>query len=266
MFSKLLFKKAPKLLKSAVRLHPKGYASFSSTGNVEEESFLKNVKDYFDEAISLTNIRADLVPILKEADTVLKVMIPLVRDNGSIEFIPGFRAQHKHHYLPTKGGTRYSEHVDIEECEALACLMTIKCAVVDLPYGGAKGGVKFNPSKYSLREREAITRKYTLELAKKGFIGAQIDVPGPDVGTGANEMGWMQNTYENYYGHIDINSLAVCTGKPLEFGGIDGRVESTGLGVFYATRELLNDQYLMRKYGLTKGFEGKTVIVQVNFR
>lgn len=231
----------------------------------KESSFLEMVNEYFDEAASYTNIRRDILNIIKGADCLLKVMIPLVRDNGSIEFIPGYRCQHKHIHLPTKGGTRYAPEVDVEECEALACLMTVKCAIVDLPFSGAKGGVKINPHKYSKRELETITRKYTLELAKKGFIGAHVDVPGPDLGTGPQIMEWMKDTYEAYYGHSDINALACCTGKPADFGGIEGRTESTGLGVFYAISRIMEREDLLKKYGITKGTKGKTFIVQVLF-
>jgi glutamate dehydrogenase (NAD(P)+) len=202
----------------------------------------------------MTSIRGDLLQILKEANAVLKVNIPLIRDNGSIEFIPAFRSQHKHHYLPTKGGTRYSLDVDVEECEALSLLMTIKCAVVDLPFGGGKGGIKFDKKNYSKREVETLTRKYTLELAKRGFLGAHIDCPGPDLGTGTDEMGWMMDTYEAYYGHTDINAMACCTGKPIEFGGIEGRTESTGLGVFYVIREILEEhENLLKSYSISTG-------------
>ena len=232
----------------------------------KESSFLDMVNEYFDEAASYTNIRPDILNIIKGADCLLKVMIPLVRDNGAIEFIPGFRCQHKHIHLPTKGGTRYAPEVDVEECEALACLMTIKCAIVDLPFSGAKGGVKINPHKYSKRELETITRKYTLELAKKGFIGAHVDVPGPDLGTGPQIMEWMKDTYEAYYGHSDINALACCTGKPTDFGGIEGRTESTGLGVYYAINRIMEREDLLKKYGVTRGTKGKTFIIQVPFK
>lgn len=121
-----------------------------------------------------------------------------MRDNGKIESITAYRAQHKLHRLPTKGGTRFSEHITIEEVEALSCLMTFKCSTANLPYGGAKGGICFNPKKYSAREIESLTRRYTLELAKKRFIGASIDVPGPDLGTGEREMSWMKDTYQTY--------------------------------------------------------------------
>ena len=125
----------------------------------EEPSFLQMVKSNFDSAGKFTDIPKDRLEVYKHCDSVFKVNIPLVRDNGQIEFIPAFRAHHKHHKLPTKGGTRFSEHVDLEEVEALACLMTLKCAVVDLPYGGAKGGIKVDPKKYSARELELLTRR-----------------------------------------------------------------------------------------------------------
>jgi glutamate dehydrogenase (NAD(P)+) len=137
--------------------------------------------------------------------------------------IPAFRCQHKTHKLPTKGGTRYAENVDIEEVEALACLMTLKCSVVNLPYGGAKGGICFNPRNYSAGEIERLTRQYAIKLAKKNSIGAAVDVPGPDVGTSEREMSWMKSTYQAYYGHEDINADAVTTGKFKHLGGISGR-------------------------------------------
>lgn len=247
---------------------PAAQASFSEAKNFgpakegEEPRFLEMVKSYFDEAAKYTNIRRDKLEIYKNCNTVLKVMLPLRRDDGSIEFIPAYRAQHKHHRLPVKGGTRYSLGVDLQEVEALASLMTFKCAVVDLPYGGAKGGIRIDPRKYSDREIESLTRRYTLELAKKGFIGAAIDVPGPDMGTSTREMSWMKDTYQMFFGHIDINATGCCTGKAISQGGISGRTESTGLGVFYGVREFLNDTALMQKNGITPGIDGKTMIIQ----
>jgi len=227
-----------------------------------EPRFLEMVKQYFDEAGKYTTIPPDMLELYKNCNTVLKIQFPLVRDNGKIEFIAAYRAQHKHYKLPTKGGTRYAPTVDIQEVEALSCLMTLKCAVVDLPYGGAKGGVRIDPRHYSTRELESITRRYTLELAKKGFIGAGIDVPGPDLGTGTREMSWMKDTYKTFFGQNDINCEACCTGKALSQGGISGRTESTGLGVYFAVRELVNDPSLMQKVGLEPGVAGKTFIVQ----
>lgn len=137
--------------------------------------------------------------------------------------IPAFRCQHKTHKLPTKGGTRYAENVDIEEVQALACLMTLKCSVVNLPYGGAKGGIRFNPKNYSIGEIQRLTRQYAIKLAKRNSIGAAIDVPGPDLGTSQRQMSWMKSTYQAYYGHQDINTDAATTGKIKRLGGISGR-------------------------------------------
>lgn len=176
--------------------------------------------------------------------------------------IPAFRCQHKTHKLPTKGGTRYAPNVDIEEVEALACLMTLKCSIVNLPYGGAKGGICFNPRAYSLAEVERLTRLYAMKLAKKNSIGAAVDVPGPDVGTSTREMSWMKSTYQSMFSHEDINYDAVTTGKAKNLGGISGRTESTGLGVFYATKQCLSHPEVVKNLGVGLGIKGKTFIVQ----
>jgi len=227
-----------------------------------EPRFLEMVKLYFDKAAALTEIRPDLLKAIKECNLTVKINIPLRRDDGSVEVLTAYRAQHSHHKLPTKGGTRYAMNVDIQEVEALATLMTLKLAVADLPYGGAKGGIRLDPRKYSKTELERATRRYTIELAKKGFIGAAIDVPGPDMGTDQQVMNWMKDTYELIYGGHDINAAGCCTGKSLTQGGIDGRVESTGLGVFYGIRELMDNEDFAKKLGMTKGIAGKTFIIQ----
>jgi glutamate dehydrogenase (NAD(P)+) len=234
----------------------------SSGGGKAEPSFLEMVQLYFDRAGKMTGIKSDLLKYYKYADAVVKFHIPLIRDNGDIEVIPAYRAQHKTYRLPMKGGTRFSEHVTIDEVEALATLMTLKCAVADLPYGGAKGGIAFNPRNYSVREIESLTRSYTIELIKKNFIGAAIDVPGPDLGTGQREMSWMKDTYQNLVGHSDINAAGCVTGKAQNQGGISGRMESTGLGVYYATREMLANDHICQKLGCEKGLQGKKFIVQ----
>lgn len=176
--------------------------------------------------------------------------------------IPAFRCQHKTHKLPTKGGTRYASNVDVEEVEALACLMTIKCSIVNLPYGGAKGGIAFNPKNYSVGEIERLTRQYAMKLAKKNSIGAAVDVPGPDVGTSTREMSWMKSTYQSLFAHEDINYDAVTTGKAKIMGGISGRTESTGLGVFYAAKQCLNHPEVAKSLGVQMGVSGKTFIIQ----
>ena len=172
------------------------------------------------------------------------------------------RAQHSTHKLPVKGGTHYSDHVDLQEVEALASLMTFKLAIADVPFGGAKGGVKIDPRKYSKSEIERVTRKYTMELIKKGFIGAQVDCLGPDMGTNEQVMTWIMDTYKNVRGEQDINAEGCCTGKYISQGGIAGRAESTGLGVYYAVRELLDTQSFVDRVNLSLGIKDKTFIVQ----
>jgi glutamate dehydrogenase (NAD(P)+) len=140
--------------------------------------------------------------------------------------------------------------------------MTLKLSVHNIPYGGAKGGVKIDPKKYSERELLRVTRRYTLELAKKNFIGAGIDVPGPDLGTNEQIMNCMKDTYTTLYGEKDVNSVGCVTGKSVSQGGIEGRTESTGLGVFYGIREVCNNKEMAEKYGYEIGIENKTFIVQ----
>jgi glutamate dehydrogenase (NAD(P)+) len=150
----------------------------------------------------------------------------------------------------------------MEETEALSALMTLKLSVHNIPYGGAKGGVKIDPKKYSEKELLRVTRRYTLELAKKNFIGAGIDVPGPDLGTNEQIMNCMKDTYTTLYGEKDVNSVGCVTGKSVSQGGIEGRTESTGLGVFYGIREVLNNENYAEKYGFQQGVKDKTFIVQ----
>lgn len=140
--------------------------------------------------------------------------------------------------------------------------MTFKLAIADVPFGGAKGGVKINPREYSQGELERVTRKYTMELIKKGFIGAQVDCLGPDMGTNEQIMTWIKDTYVSVCGERDINAEGCCTGKFVSQGGISGRAESTGLGVYYSIRECLGIESFYEKAGLTKGIKGKTFAVQ----
>lgn len=228
----------------------------------QEPRFLEMVKMHFDNAAKYSNVDPGLLDVIKQCNTAIRFNIPLRRDNGELETITCYRAQHSHHRLPCKGGTRYAPDVNLPEVEALASLMTFKLSVHDIPFGGAKGGIRINPKKYSQNEIERVTRRYTIELAKKGFIGAAIDVPGPDMGTNAQTMTWMKDTYMSIYGEKDINFEACTTGKFVEQGGIDGRTESTGLGVYYGIRELLNDDKFAKKSKLSKGIQGKTFAVQ----
>jgi glutamate dehydrogenase (NAD(P)+) len=228
-----------------------------------EPEFLEMVELFFDKACAkLTEIPKCYLDVVKKTKSVVCFNFPLVRDNGSIESIQGYRAQHSTHVLPCKGGIRYSPHVDMDETQALATLMTLKCAVHNIPYGGGKGGVKIDINNYSQRELLRITRRYTIELAKKNFIGPGIDVLAPDMGTSQWTMNCMKDTYVNLYGEKDINAVGCVTGKSVSQGGIEGRVEGTGLGVFYGIREACSNEELAKKYGFTTGLSDKTYIVQ----
>jgi len=228
----------------------------------EEPRFLEQVQMFFNRAAAKTGISEDYLDLIKTCDTVIRFNIPLRRDNGTIENITCYRAQHKHHQLPTKGGTRYSEHIDLQEVMALASLMTFKLAIAGVPFGGAKGGCNMDPTKYSQSELERLTRRYTMELAKKGFIGPGVDCLGPDMGTNEQTMTWIKDTYVSLHGERDINAEGCATGKFITQGGIQGRTESTGLGVYYGTRELLNTDSFCDKAGLSKGIRDKKFIVQ----
>jgi len=139
--------------------------------------------------------------------------------------------------------------------------MTLKCSTTNLPYGGGKGGICADPKKLSLSELERVWRAFAYEYTRRGYITPMSDVAAPDMNSGPREMAWITDVYRGLKGDEDINANGVVTGKPLELGGIDGRTEATGLGMFYTVRELLDDPYLLKKLGLTKGIKGKTCIV-----
>lgn len=223
-------------------------------------SFFKSVENYVDKAAAFTDIPKGLVEQIKACNLVLQIRFP-VRVGNDYQVIEAYRVQHSHHRLPTKGGIRYAESVDQDEVMALAALMSYKCALVDVPFGGAKGGIKINPANFTVEQLQSITRRYTTELVKKNFIGPGIDVPAPDYGTGPREMAWIMDTYQ-VLRHGEIDSIACVTGKPVTQNGIRGRAEATGRGVFYGLREAMTHEEDMRKIGLTKGIAGKTMVVQ----
>ena len=224
------------------------------------QKFYRDVMTYFDKAAALTDFEPGLLHQIKICNSIYKFSFPLEVD-GKLEVIEGIRVQHSHHKTPTKGGIRYSEFVNEDEVKALATLMTFKCAVVDVPFGGAKGGIKVNPQNYKVKHLERITRRYTTELIKKSMIGAGIDVPAPDYGSGPREMAWIADTYATFK-YDDINALGCVTGKPLGQGGIHGRTEATGQGLFFGVREALSNTEDMNKIGLKPGIDGKKIIVQ----
>jgi glutamate dehydrogenase (NAD(P)+) len=223
-------------------------------------SFFKSVENYVDKAAAFTDIPKGLIEQIKACNLVLQIRFP-VRVGNDYQVIEAYRVQHSHHRLPTKGGIRYAESVDQDEVMALAALMSYKCALVDVPFGGAKGGIRINPGNFTEEQLQNITRRYTSELVKKNFIGPGIDVPAPDYGTGPREMAWILDTYQALR-HGEVDSIACVTGKPVTQNGIRGRAEATGRGVFYGLRECMRYEEDMQKVGLTKGIEGKTMVVQ----
>ena len=227
------------------------------------ESFLGQVNRMFNKAAAMTGHPAGLLDQIKGCNSIYRIEFPLRRDDGSIEVIRAFRAEHSHHKQPTKGGIRYADNVNEDEVMALAALMTYKCAIVDVPFGGAKGGIKINRPDYSDDELERITRRYTFELQKKNFIGPGIDVPAPDYGTGPREMAIILDTYTSLIQTENpLDALACVTGKPVGQGGVRGRLEATGRGVYFGIREACNNADDMARLGLEASLEGKTVVVQ----
>ena len=226
-----------------------------------QANFFDQVTQYFNDAARFTDYPAGLLDQIRTCNSVYRFDFPLRRAEGKIEVIHAWRVEHSQHKLPVKGGIRYSPDVNEPEVMALAALMTYKCAIVDVPFGGAKGGIRIEPKNYALDELERITRRYAHELTKKNFLGPGIDVPAPDYGTGEREMAWMADTYAALNpGSLD--ALGCVTGKPVTQGGVRGRKEATGRGLYFALREACNEPDEMKRLGLSTGLDGKRIIVQ----
>ena len=226
----------------------------------QEMSFRESVDMMFNRAVALM----DLPPGLEEKIRVCNATYTVrfgVRLRGKIQTFTGYRSVHSEHMEPVKGGIRFSMGVNQDEVEALAALMTYKCSLVEAPFGGSKGGLCIDPRQYDDHELELITRRFAYELIKRDLINPSQNVPAPDMGTGEREMAWIADQYARM-NTTDINAKACVTGKPLNAGGIAGRVEATGRGVQYALREFFRDKLGMQKAGLTGGLEGKRVVVQ----
>ena len=201
----------------------------------KKPTFLENVEMMVNDTIDCIKIDPNISKILKTCRSVIQLKFP-VKIKGEIKIFHGWRAVHSNHRLPVKGGLRYSTDVNQGEIEALASLMTFKCALVDVPFGGAKGGLLIDPKKYDEESLERITKKFARELIRRGYLSPARDVPAPDVGTSQREMGWILDAYKSSRPD-DINHVACVTGKSVNHGGIKGRLEATGRGVCEALKE-----------------------------
>lgn len=229
----------------------------SKTSGLE---FRQSVDHMVDRALTVMDLDKSIATAIKACTSVLQVTFPvMIKDK--IEMFTGWRAVHSIHRLPSKGGIRYATSVDQFEVEALAALMTYKCAIVNVPFGGSKGGLYIDPNNYTRDELRIITRRFTRELTKKGFLSPATNVPAPDVGTGQREMSWIADTYK-HLNPQDINHMACVTGKPVEHGGIRGRTEATGRGVQYGLQEFFRHPEEVKAAGMEGSLEGKNIIVQ----
>lgn len=230
------------------------------SGIQQGKNFLASVDRYFEKAAAATDHPEGLLQQIKICNSVYSFQFP-IRQGDGYKVIKGWRAEHSHHKLPVKGGIRYSKEASEDEVIALATLMTYKCAIVDVPFGGAKGAIQIDPKEFSLTDLERITRRYTTELIRKNFIGPAVDVPAPDYGTGPREMAWIADTYVAFHPE-QIDALGCVTGKSVPQGGIRGRTEATGLGTYYGLKQACSFNEDMAKLGLEPGLEGKTFVVQ----
>lgn len=228
--------------------------------NDTDISFYQSVNLMADKAMQALGLDVGTAQAIKSCSSVLQVQFP-VKIRDKIEVFTGWRAVHSTHRLPAKGGIRYAPYANQDEVEALAALMTYKCALVDVPFGGSKGALLIDPKKYTRDELQLITRRFTLELARKGFLSPASNVPAPDMGTGEREMAWMADTYKHLHPE-DINYLACVTGKPVHHGGIRGRKEATGRGVQYALQEFFRYPDDVQLAGLSGGLSDKRIVMQ----
>jgi glutamate dehydrogenase (NAD(P)+) len=223
-------------------------------------SFREGIDRMVDRATLAIGLNPDTAKIIQACSAVLQLKFP-VKLNDKVEVFTGWWAAHSAHRLPAKGGLRFSTLVNQDEIEALAALMTYKCAIADIPFGGAKGGLMINPANYSEDELREITRRFTMELARKGFIHPASNVPAPDMGTSSREMAWIADTYKLLFPE-DLNHDACVTGKPIERGGIAGRTEATGKGVQYALQEFFRHPDAVNNAGLKDGLTGQRMVFQ----
>jgi glutamate dehydrogenase (NAD(P)+) len=227
---------------------------------LREPSFRESVDLMFNRAVRLMDLSPGLEEKIRVCNSTYTVRFG-VRLRGAIHTFTGYRSVHSEHMEPVKGGIRYAMSVNQDEVEALAALMTYKCALVETPFGGSKGGLRIDPREWNEHELELITRRFAYELAKRDLINPSQNVPAPDMGTGEREMAWIVDQYRRM-NTTDINAAACVTGKPLNAGGIQGRVEATGRGVQYALREFFRHPEDIKAARLSGTLDGKRIIVQ----
>lgn len=225
-----------------------------------EPSFRDSVDMMYGRAAKLLDLSPGLEEKIRVCNSTYVVRFG-VRLRGQIQTFTGYRSVHSEHFEPVKGGIRYAPTVNQDEVEALAALMTYKCALVQIPFGGSKGGLCIDPRDWEEHELERITRRFAYELIKRDLINPSQNVPAPDMGTGEREMAWIADQYARMH-TTDINAAACVTGKPVHAGGIAGRVEATGRGVQYALREFFRHPEDVARAHLSGGLDGKRVIVQ----
>ena len=223
-------------------------------------TFLEGINRMFDRAVATLDLEPGLGEQIKQCNSVYQTRFPVKFKDG-IHVFTGWRATHSEHRLPAKGGIRYAPIVDQHEVEALAALMSYKCAIVNVPFGGSKGGLRIDPKKYDEEQLERITRRFARELIGKGFLGPSLNVPAPDMGTSQREMAWIASAYRERF-PTDMNAMGCVTGKPVSQGGVAGRVEATGRGVQFGLREMFRHPDDVKDAGLSGGLEGKKIIIQ----
>lgn len=222
--------------------------------------FLSGINKMFDRAVATLDLEPGLGEQIKQCNSVFQTRFPIKFKDG-IRVFTGWRATHSEHRLPAKGGIRYSPHVDQGEVEALAALMSYKCAIVNVPFGGSKGALMINPKEYEQDDLERITRRFARELINKGFLGPSLNVPAPDMGTSQREMAWIASTYREHFPH-DLNAMGCVTGKPVSQGGVAGRSEATGRGVQFGLREFFRHADDVKDAGLDGTLAGKRIVIQ----
>ena len=224
-------------------------------------SFLDSVNLYFDQASDALDLPKGLARQIRTCNAICEMKFG-VELRGTYEIFTGWRATHSEHILPAKGGIRFAPFADQQEVEALAALMTYKCSIVNVPFAGSKGALRIDPKKYTLEELEHITRRFAQELDKRGLLGPGINVPAPDMGTGQRMMSWIADEYQRLH-PSEINAQACVTGKPVHFGGVDGRIEATGRGVQYGIQELFRHPDDCKLANLEGGLAGKKSLCKV---